>query len=72
MLTPVPAAIQETANTLVCFLIEYMQPDFDSEDSRGPLPAYSEQLIEQLEEGSHNKRVRAKPHSQPICGYTGF
>lgn len=49
--------MQDTAYTLLCFMMEYMLPDLPKEDSRGPLPNYSPQLLKEIEADVHNKRV---------------
>lgn len=55
------SGVQDTAYTIACFLVEYMLPDVEQEDDRGPLPVYSETLIKELENGVTNKRVRFSP-----------
>ena len=49
--------MQDTAYTLLCFMMEYMLPDLPKEDARGPLPNYSPHLIKEIEADVHNKRV---------------
>ena len=55
--TPHTISMQDSAYTLLCFMMEYMLPDLPKEDSRGPLPKYSPQLVKEIETDVHNKRV---------------